>query len=422
MKKHTLLFYSVISFSTILILALIATVAFAGGLALAPQLTDLAQAAPPGPLSQPAVNPPIEDEIDVLTAYEAALTRIYETTLPSVVRIDVTQQIDRASQFDPRGPRSPFPPFSPFALPQTPETLPPLRGEGSGFVWDDEGHIVTNYHVVKDADRIEVTFADGTNVEAELVGADPNADLAVLKVDRPAAELYPIALGDSDDLAVGQLAIAIGNPFGQEFTMTSGIISALGRTIPSGLTLFSIPEAIQTDAPMNPGNSGGPLLNHKGEVIGINTQILSRSGASAGIGFAVPINIAKQVVPTLIAGQEYEYAWLGISGGDLTDDIAELMDLPEGAKGALVISVAQDSPADKAGLRGSDKTLSVAGQSFPFGGDVITAIDGQPVEGIEDVIIYLVEKTRPGDEVTLDVIRANGDTAQITVTLGSRPK
>jgi S1-C subfamily serine protease len=228
-------------------------------------------------------------------------------------------------------------------------------------------------------------------------------------------------LGDSDTLEVGQLTIAIGSPFGQEFTMTSGIISAVGRTIRSGNALFSIPKAIQTDASINPGNSGGPLLNREGAVIGINSQILSRTGVNNGIGFAVPINTAKQVVPTLMKGETYEYAWLGISGGTLTPEVVDLMDLPADTQGALVIDVTQDGPADKAGLSGSDKTLTEAGQEYQLGGDVITAINGQPVETMDDLISYLIEQTQPGDTVNLDVIRSDGQQETVSVTLGVRP-
>lgn len=203
--------------------------------------------------------------------------------------------------------------------------------------------------------------------------------------------------------------------------MTSGIVSAVGRTIRSGNALFSIPEAIQTDASINPGNSGGPLLDREGAVIGINSQILSRTGSNTGIGFAVPINTAKQVVPTLIKGEDYEYAWLGISGGTLTPEVAEFMKLPEDTEGALVIDVTQDGPADKAGLVGSDKTLTVAGQEYQLGGDVITAINGQPIKTMDELISYLIQETRPGDTVELQVIHSDGQEETVSVTLGVRP-
>lgn len=402
-------------------IALLAAV-FAGGVIAAPYFDHAAQAAvtpAAASASQTVARFPAADT-DMVAAYEQALTNLYQDALPSVVNIRVTQKIEQqtnGSEFS-----FPFGPFGPFEgpLPQTPEEFY-RRGQGSGFVWDKEGHIVTNYHVVEDATNVEVVFANQKTVSAEVVGTDPDADLAVIKVDLPADELTPVTLGDSDALQVGQLAVAIGNPFGQEFTMTSGIISAVGRTIRSGNSPFSIPEVIQTDAPINPGNSGGPLLNRRGEVIGINTMILSRSGANAGIGFAVPINIAKQVVPTLIKGEKYEYAWLGITGATLSPEVADFMKVPAGTKGALVVDVVKDGPADKAGLKGSDKTLKVAGEEFQLGGDVIIGINNRPVEDMDDLITYLIEETRPGDEVTLEVIRPNGEHETVKVTLEARP-
>jgi S1-C subfamily serine protease len=281
---------------------------------------------------------------------------------------------------------------------------------------------VTNYHVVKDSETVRVIFADGDSALAEVIGTDPDAELAVLEVDLPASDLQPLLIGDSDNLKVGQLTIAIGNPYGQDFTMTSGIVSAVGRTIPSNNSAFSIPEVIQTDAAINPGNSGGPLLNRRGEVVGINTMILSDSGSSDGVGFAVPINIVKQIVPTLIAGEEYEYAWLGISGASLTDEVAEAMGLPDDIQGTLIINVVQDSPAARAGLRSSQEVLTVAGLNYPYGGDIIAAIQGEPMASMGDLITYLVENTRPGDPVTLSLIRSGGERENVRVTLGARPE
>ena len=333
-------------------------------------------------------------------------------------------EVPQAREFRFEFPEIPgFPPFPFEELPRSPQEFY-RSGEGSGFVWDTQGHIVTNNHVVAGADRVEVIFWDHSSAEAEVLGTDPYSDLAVLKVNVPAEKLRPVTLGDSDTLKVGQLVVAIGNPFGQEFTMTSGIISALGRTIPTlrvGPAFFSIPEVIQTDAAINPGNSGGPLLDRQGRVIGINTMILTRSGASAGIGFAIPINIAKRIVPVLIEEGSYSYAWLGITGTTLTPKLAELMDLPEDTKGALIIEVTKDSPADKAGLRGSDRTLKMEGEEYRLGGDVIVSIDGHPVREMDDLIAYLIERTRPGDTVTLEVIHANGQREQVQVTLGRRP-
>ena len=295
------------------------------------------------------------------------------------------------------------------------------NGEGSGFVWSAEGHIVTNQHVVADADRVTVIFPDGLELIAEVLGTDADSDLAVLKIEVPSGGLVPIELGDSSDVKVGPLAIAIGNPFGQEFTTTTGIVSAVGRTIRGGNTQFSIPQVIQTDAAINPGNSGGPLLDRLGRVIGINTQIISRTGASTGIGFAVPINAAKQVIPELIEHGEFAYAWLGISGNTVRREILELMDLPSETRGALVIDLARSGPAETAGLAGASRTEETAIGLAPVGGDIIVGIDGSPIKSMDDLITYLIENTRPGDRIAVDVIREGGETATIEVVLGTRP-
>jgi S1-C subfamily serine protease len=424
MKNRNLSLYIAISISVVATLVLTVG-AFTGGLLLAPYLNDEAQAATLPPAVQ-VVQPAAQlaaDEVDIVAVYEQALIDVYQNTLPSVVNISVTKNVEQGllDRFD-FG--FPHPEDSPSPNPEGERNVPPdffNRGAGSGFVWDKEGHIVTNNHVVAGATDIEVIFADDTTVKAEIIGSDPDADLAIIKVDLPAADLTPVTLGDSDDLQVGQLSIAIGNPFGQDFTMTSGIISGVGRTIRSGNSGFSIPRVIQTDAPINPGNSGGPLLTRKGEVIGINTQMLSRSGSSAGIGFAVPINIAKQVIPTLIKGETFEYAWLGISGNTLTAEISEIRELPAGTKGAVVIGIAEDGPAEQAGLQGRDETLDVDSEGFLIGGDIITAINNQPVHDMNDLITYLVKETEPGDKVDLDVIRADGSQETVEVTLGVRP-
>ena len=345
---------------------------------------------------------------------EELLINIYERVNPAVVNIRVSKRVERQATF-PEEPEIPgFP-----SIPRMPDEFY-QQGQGSGFVWDQEGHIVTNNHVVEGADEVEVVFWDDTVVEGKVIGTDPDSDLAVVEVDLPAEELHPVELGDSQELKVGQLAVAIGNPFGQAGTMTRGIVSALGRTFRPGASPFAIPEMIQTDAAVNPGNSGGPLLNSQGRVIGINSLILSRSGSSSGVGFAIPINMAKRVVPVLIEEGEYHYAWLGITGQDLTPTIVEAMDLPAGTRGALVIAVGQGGPADKAGLRGSTETVESKGRPLEIGGDIILAIDGTPVKDMDDVIVYLVKNTRPGQKVELSILR-DGQEQKLTVELGERP-
>lgn len=343
----------------------------------------------------------------ILAATEQVLVDIYERVRPSVVQIRAIRRLDL--QRGPSG-RAPLP-------------FDTRRSAGSGFVWDTEGHIVTNHHVVEGADIVLVTFSDGMELEATVMGTDPDSDLAVLRVDagEEGYELTPVTLGDSSAVKVGHLSSAIGNPFGQEFTITSGIVSAVGRTIRSGNSPFSIPRVIQTDAPMNPGNSGGPLLDRRGRVIGVNTQIASNTGASAGIGFAVPINTAKRVIPELIETGKYEYAWLGISGASLTAEYAELNGLPRDTRGALVIEVAADSPASSAGLKGSDQVATRQGVEVPVGGDVIIAVDGTGIADMDELIAFLIEETRPGDTVRIDVIRQGGESATLEATLASRP-
>ncbi len=360
------------------------------------------------------------DADQVVAAFEEVLGRIHEKTLPSVVRITVAQKVS-TDEFG-QDFNLPFGAPAPFPDQDGPRDFFFRNGEGSGFVWSEEGHIVTNQHVVADADRVTVIFPDGLELIAEVLGTDPDSDLAVLKIDVPDGGLVPVEIGDSSSVKVGQLAIAIGNPFGQEFTTTTGIISAVGRTIRSGNTQFSIPQVIQTDAPINPGNSGGPLLDRHGKVIGINTQIISSTGASVGIGFAVPINAAKQVIPELIEHGEFEYAWLGISGNTIRPETAELMDVPSETRGALVIDLVQDGPAESAGLAGADRTEETTNGLAPIGGDIIVGIDGSPIRSMDDLITYLIENTRPGDRIAVNVIRDGGEKATIVVELGTRPE
>ncbi len=302
------------------------------------------------------------------------------------------------------------------------------QGEGSGFIWDTQGHIVTNDHVVQGATQLQVIFADGTQVDATLVATDPNSDLAVIKVDPTQVNsLVPVELGDMSQVKVGDLAIAIGNPFGFQGTMTRGIVSALGRSIPSQ-TNFSIPEAIQTDAAINPGNSGGPLLNAEGQVIGVNDQIQSQSGSSSGVGFAIPVSIVKRVVPSLISTGQYQASYLGLAGQTYSKAWAQALGFPANVKGVYVAQVTSGGPAEKAGLRGGSQDTNIllgADQTgvtyLQSGGDLITAIDGQKLNTIDDLLIYLAEHTSPGQKVSLTVLRAGGQQQTITVTLAVRP-
>lgn len=293
-------------------------------------------------------------------------------------------------------------------------------GQGSGFVYDELGHIVTNAHVIHDSDQLEVTFADGNIFMATLVGEDLNSDLAVVKIDRLPEGVTPLPLGDMDHIAVGQTVVAIGNPFGLEGTLTRGIVSALGRTIPA-LTPFSIPQAIQTDAAINPGNSGGPLLNLQGEVIGVNAQIEtgSTSRSNSGVGFAIPVSIVKLVVPDLIEKGRHDWAWLGVRGGNLYPALVKANDLPV-SRGAYIAEVVNGGPSDKAGLRGASGTKTVDGRLTSVGGDVITAIDGKVVTSFDDLLIYIALEAGPGDKVVLSVIR-NGKAQEIAIVLEARP-
>ena len=299
----------------------------------------------------------------------------------------------------------------------------PQEGTGSGFVYDDKGHIVTNYHVVENAEELQVTLADGTVVPAKIVGTDPSNDLAVIKIDVPAAKLHPVPLGNSDAVRVGQFVVAIGNPFGLERTLTTGVVSSLGRVIRSPDGRF-IGEIIQTDAAINPGNSGGPLLNLNGEVIGVNSAILSPSRASAGIGFAIPANTVKRVVPDLIANGHYPHPWLGVQLLDITPERAKIlrkagMTVPV-EEGMLVIETVPGSPADKAGVRGGTRTVRLGNLSLPIGGDIITAINGEPVHDVRGLTVYLETQTKVGDTVTLTIIR-DGQEQTVQVKLGERP-
>jgi S1-C subfamily serine protease len=290
---------------------------------------------------------------------------------------------------------------------------------GSGFLIDTEGHIVTNNHVVAEADKVEVKLgASDKTYEAEVVGTDPATDVALLKVDAPAGSMHPLALGDSSEVEVGEPVVAIGNPFGLDRTVTAGIVSAIQRQIqaPNG---FSISHVIQTDAAINPGNSGGPLIDSEGSVIGINSQIQTGGGqGNVGIGFAVPINTAREVVQQLEANGKVEHAYLGINGGSITPDLAKALKLPVEA-GVLVNEVVKGGPADEAGLEGGDTSATIEGARMRLGGDIITAVDGKKIDDMEDVI-NAVNSASPGDSMELMIDR-DGETKTVTVKLGVRP-
>jgi S1-C subfamily serine protease len=290
---------------------------------------------------------------------------------------------------------------------------------GSGFVIDQEGHVVTNNHVATADPNLLVTLADEHTVPAEVIGTDPGSDLAVLQIDVPAEALTVVELGTSASLQVGQRAIAIGNPFGLERTVTTGIISSLGRTLSRDDSDFQLAEVIQTDAAINPGNSGGPLLDSQGQVIGVNTAIRSVSGVNSGVGFAIPVDIVKQVVPELIALGRYRHTWVGVEGRTISPEMIQAMDLPV-ENGVLVSRAVPGGPAEKAGLQGGDHEVLVSGIAMQAGGDIIVAIDGVQVKRFDDLVNYLASNTGVDDVVTLTVVRG-GQQMTIDVTLEERP-
>ncbi|MGH1521966.1 MAG: S1C family serine protease [Nitrosopumilus sp.] len=327
-------------------------------------------------------------EITPLKTSNLSLIEIFEKSEPGVVRVNV----------------------------QRVETSDSVGGVGSGFVFDKKGHIITNAHVVNDAKKTIVTFLDGRSYNAEIIGVDKFTDIAVIKVNADLKLLSPLLIGDSSNLKVGEPIAAIGNPFGLSGSMTAGIVSQLGRLLPSGLG-YSIPDVIQTDAAINPGNSGGPLLNMRGEMVGINTAIQSATGEFTGVGFAVPSQTVAKIVPTLIEKGEYRHPWIGIQGQDIDPDLANVLGLKD-AKGLLVVSVIDDSPAQKAGLIGSER--SVEGTRYIVGGDIILAVDGIEVRQIDDILIHLQRAKSVGDDLVLEILR-DGRTTNITVTLQERP-
>ena len=331
-----------------------------------------------------------------------SVNQIYSEDSPGVVYITAEQKAQST-------------PFNPFGQSQG------GTATGSGFVIDNDGHILTNNHVVAGSDNVTVRVGgeDGQTFDAKVVGSDPSTDVAVLAVDSGSDQLQPLELGSSSGVKVGDPVVAIGNPFGLDRTATAGIVSAVQRQIsaPNG---FTIENAIQTDAPINPGNSGGPLLDSEGKVIGINSQIESggQSEGNVGIGFAVPIDTAQEIAQQLIADGSVQHAFMGISGADITPDIANVLNL-DANSGALVQAVVPGSPADKAGITAGDATMTVGGQRIRAGGDVITAVDGNPVAGMDDVIAA-VDAKQPGDSLQLTLLRG-GNERTVTVDLTDRP-
>ncbi len=339
--------------------------------------------------------------------YETAvLMNIYEQVNPSVVNVSIFAQNSS---------------FHDAPVDGVDENDYVEVGGGSGFVWDNEGHIVTNEHVVANAEQVHVRFSDGTTAIAVIIGADDDSDLAVIKIDPTGYTLRPVQRGNIDTVRVGMRVAAIGNPFGYEGTLTSGIVSAIGRSIPSR-DRYSIPDSIQTDAPINPGNSGGPLLNEKGEVIGVNAQIRSEERANSGVGFAIPIAIVDRVVPALIANGEYRHSYMGVSGATFSPLCADELGLEPTLRGALVVEILARTPAARAGLRnGASYNTQYPGVCPQTrDGDLITAINGQPVASFDDVLIYLTRFTSPGDTITLSVLR-QGEALDVELTLSERP-
>ena len=335
-------------------------------------------------------DPSVIGETTSLYSKSLSLIEIFEKSEPGVVRVNIQKN----------------------------EKVAGVEKLGSGFVFDKKGHIITNAHVINDAKKVVITFLDGRSYNAEIIGADEFTDVAVIKVDADLSLLHPLTLGDSSNLKVGESVAAIGNPFGLSGSMTSGIISQLGRLIPSGHG-YSIPDVIQTDAAINPGNSGGPLLNMRSEIIGINTAIQSTTGEFTGVGFAIPSQTIVKIVPTLIEKGEYKHPWIGISGRDIDPDLAKVLKLKD-AVGFLIVTVVENSPASKAGLIGSEKTIKVQEMDYMIGGDIILAVDGIDVRKIDDILIHLQRAKTVGDEMVLEILR-DGRTTNVTIVLQERP-
>ena len=397
----------------------VANLGTSSNLPAADQSTNNQAAAPAAQAQLPATSALTSQES--LAAQQGTLEEIYTRVNPSVVNIQVVVPASAASMQLPEGFSNPF-----GEDPSNPQSGNPVQQAlGSGFILDTNGYIVTNNHVVDGASQVTVNFSDGSSYPATVVGKDVNSDLAVIKVEAPADLLKPVTLADSDQLKVGQMAIAIGNPYGLEGTMTVGIISALGRSLPVDMQSasggsYTIPDVIQTDAPINPGNSGGVLLNDLGQVIGVTSAIESTSGANAGIGFAIPVNIVQKIIPELMKNGSYQHPYLGISGVTLSSAMAQEMGLKTDQRGILVETVTAGSPAEKAGLKASEQQVQIDGTDFNVGGDVITAVDGQPLKRFDDLVSYLFANTTIGQTIKLDILR-DGKEKTLDLTLAARP-
>ena len=354
---------------------------------------------------------PVRQEVASLVNDQEVLADLYDQIAPSVVHIQVVSEAREI--------------FPGFGLPENGGEPQLEQSLGSGFIYDDLGHIVTNNHVVERAQEVLVLFSNGYWADAEVVATDPQSDLAVIRVTPPdGVEWQPLSLAEPDALRVGYMVIAIGNPFGLDGTMTTGIVSAMERGVPIGegeFANYTLPDVIQTDAAINPGNSGGPLLDLAGNVVGINFAIRSQIQSNTGVGFAIPVSIVSRVVPALIEDGRYAYAYLGLSGTSINPILARALDLPDNQLGIYVAEVIPGGPSEEAGILGGSETITDEnGLEFAAGGDIITAVDGMPVQRFEDLVSFLVTEASPGQVITLTVQR-EGETLEIPVTLGERP-
>ncbi|MBK8029072.1 MAG: trypsin-like peptidase domain-containing protein [Chloroflexi bacterium] len=382
---------------TFLVIAMLVVAAFYVGTAVTTTSAQTTFVSFPVVTPQPVLFP------ESVTQEEVVLSQLYQSVTPSVVSINVTARHPSVQGNSGLGDEI-------------------IEGTGTGFVIDTEGHIVTNAHVVEGATRVEVNFIDGTIVRGEVVGIDLDPDLAVVQINLPAEQLRPLSFANSDALFIGQEVVAIGSPFNQPWTMTTGIISALGRRI-EGLNQYQIGSVIQTDAAINPGNSGGPLLNLDGQVIGVNAQILSQSRSNSGVGFAIPSNLTQRVAQTLISSGSVQYSYLGIGGQDINLGYIEALNLPNNARGVVVTSADPAGPAGQAGLQNPPRsaTIDENGVIQPTNVDIITALDGTPITGMSSLVSYLAAYTQPGQTVQMTIVRNGSEELTLPVTLGARP-